>query len=131
MDTQIVEVRKNVIIPFTIALNQSSYTYNINTVEFIPDEVNVKYINYSSAVPELGSVTLVYTDLVSDYIASFIGNNIQIQPNCTFTLRKPIKGNYRFDIQDVTGTPEIARAGEFAMHLEFIKYKTDKPTKVY
>ena len=47
MDTRIVEARKNITIMFLINLN-GNFTYNINTVEFISDEVNVKCINYAS-----------------------------------------------------------------------------------
>ena len=72
MDTRIVEVRKNVIVAFVINLT-GNFTYNINNVDFIPDEVNVKCINYSSnnINVEDGLLSLIYTDLVSDVIGSF------------------------------------------------------------
>ena len=129
MDLRIIEVRKNIIIRLNIVAGTSSYTSNIDTVDFIPDEVTVKYINYgTSAAVELGAVTLIYTDLISDYIASFVGN-VGITPNSTYTIRKPVKGNYTFNMHTITGAIEDGRVGEFTMHLEFVQYRKDLPDK--
>ena len=44
MDTQIVEVRKNIVI-YTILDHDTSFTFSINTVDFIPDEVIVNALD--------------------------------------------------------------------------------------
>lgn len=47
MNTQSVEVRKNITMLFNVNLN-GKFTYNINTVDFIPDEVNIKLVILTS-----------------------------------------------------------------------------------
>src|SRR5689334_21914807 len=115
MDTRFIEVRKNISIPLQIVNNVGSYTYTINNVDFIPDEVTLKYINYSTSVgAELGSVTLIHTDLIPDtsVIGSFFGN-VASQPNTTFTLRNPVKGLYNINFLTVVSDLEAGRVGEF------------------
>jgi len=132
MDTRFIEVRKNITIPLNILAGTGSYTCTINTVNFIPDEVIVKYINYTSSRDiELGVTTFIYSDLVSDILGSFFINNTT-KPETAFTLRRPIFGFYRFNMQSVTGEVEDLRIGEMGIHLEFVKYRTDLPdVKIY
>ena len=117
-----VEVRKNVIVTFNINLS-GNFTYEINNVNFIPDEVSVKCINYSSnnVAVEDGLLTRLYTDLVSDSIGTFY---IYSYPNqhMTFTLQKPVKGQYTLTLFDINGTVDNLRQGQLAIHFEFIKY---------
>ena len=131
MDTRIVEARKNITIMFLINLN-GNFTYNINTVEFIPDEVNVKCINYASnnINVEDGLLSLIYTDLVSDYIGSFY---IYSNPNQhhSFTLKRPVKGKYNLTLLDINGGIDNLREGQLAIHFEFVKYKDVKPQQIY
>lgn len=129
MDTRFIEVRKNIIISTTFN-NVSSFTATINTVDFIPDEVVIKGINYSPVINEVG-ITQLYCDMVSDVIGTFF-QNFYIKPDLTFTLRKPIKGLYTFTIRTVLGNAYNGRNGDITIHLEFLKYKKDMPDiKVY
>jgi hypothetical protein len=123
MDTQIVEVRKNVIVSTTFN-TVSTFTATINNVEFIPDEVIIRGINYSPAINEVG-ITQLYTDMVSDVIGTFF-QNFYIKPDLTFTLRKPIAGLYTFTIRTVAGNAYAGRNGDIAIHLEFVKYGPEK-----
>src|SRR4051794_31965043 len=98
-------------------------------VNFIPDEVIVRGINYHSTAAEAG-ITMLYTDLVSDVIGSFF-QDFYIKPDLPFTLRKPIFGKYNFQIIDYSGalTP---RAGRIFIHLEFLKYtNSTSNVKIY
>lgn len=128
MDTKIIEVRQNI----TIAAapnNTSAFSTLINKVNFIPDEVIVRGINYHPTAAEAG-ITMLYTDLVNDVIGSFF-QDFYIKPDLTFTLRKPITGQYNFQILDYSGalTP---RAGRIFIHLEFLKYANSEPNvKIY
>jgi len=131
MDTRIIEVRKNIIIRRVLTA-ETGFNWSINTVNFIPDEVNVKTVTYVAAVPEV-DVSGIYTDMVSDIIGSFF-DGVYAVPNLTYTLRKPISGQYNF--QFVTGdgaaSPLSTRSGDLFIHLEFVKYKTDTPdVKIY
>ena len=129
MGTRIVEVRKNVIVAFVINLT-GNLTYNINNVDFIPDEVNVKCINYSSnnINVEDGLLSLIYTDLVSDVIGSFYIYSFPNQ-HVTFTLKKPVKGQYNFTLLTPLGVIDNIREGQLSIHFEFIKYGPAK--KIY
>lgn len=128
MDTNIIEVRQNIII--TAALNNaSSFSFLINKVNFIPDEVIVRGINYHPTAPETG-ITMLYTDLVSDVIGSFF-QDFYIKPDLTFTLRKRIFGLFNFQIIDYSGAI-TARTGRIFIHLEFLKYANSTPNvKIY
>ena len=85
-------------------------------------------IRYSANDAEDGAVTLIYSDLVSDYIGSFRDGGDGII-NLVFTLKKPIKGIYTFTLLDMELEAEERREGDLAIHLEFIKYGPAK--KVY
>jgi hypothetical protein len=69
MDTRIIEVRKNIIIKKVLAA-ETGFSSTINTVNFIPDEVNIKMITYVATVVE-ADVSGIYTDMVQDIIGSF------------------------------------------------------------
>jgi hypothetical protein len=124
MDTRIIEVRKNIIIKRVLTA-ETEFDWTINTVNFIPDEVNVKMITYVGAVPE-ADVSGIYTDMVQDIIGSFF-DGVYVIPKITFTLKKPIFGLYNF--QFLTGDRAVTalstRSGDLFIHLEFIKYKED------
>jgi hypothetical protein len=126
MDTRFLEVRKNIVIQNTFN-NSSRFTQTINTVNFIPDEVIVKYINYSTADGEAFG-TSIYTDMVSDVIGSICAPTF-VSANLTYTLRKPISGQYYFELLDTAGQPVNNRGGDLFIHLEFVKYRTDLPDK--
>ena len=130
MDTRFIEVRKNITVRL-IPVATSSLTYEIH-IDFIPDEVIIKYVIYNTIQDEAG-VTLIYTDLVSDVIGSFMANMV-MTPNITFTLRKPINGIYTFNLLSLDNPPQFdnQRNGQITIHLEFVKYRTGLPDfKVY
>jgi hypothetical protein len=128
MDTKVVDVRKNINVHTTFNA-VSSFTFTIDRVDFIPDEVIVRGINYSPAVNEVG-ITLLYTNLVNDHIGSFF-QNFYIKPNLHFPLKKPVKGTYTFQIQTVLGDLYAGRVGDISIDLEFVKYKEVKEGKIY
>ena len=117
-----IEVRKNVIVMFNINLT-GNLTYEINNVPFIPDEVNIRCINYASnnGGVEDGLLTRIYTDLVTDSIGTFFING---NPNqrTTFTLMKPVKGQYNLTLFDVNGAVDNLREGQLSIHFEFVKH---------
>src|SRR4051794_21396034 len=89
-------------------------------VDFEPDEVIVKGINYNPVAAEPG-VTLLYCDLVQDNIGSFF-QDFYVKPDLVFQLNKPVRGLYTFQIRDIAGTLH-ARTGDLGLHLSFVKYK--------
>ena len=98
MDTRIIEVRKNIAIPLVLTPGTGRYTYTINTVDFIPDEMVVKEIVYSSNKDtEIGVVSLIYTDIISDVTGSFYIYARSTPANLIYTIRKPIRGEYSCD----------------------------------
>ena len=130
MDTRIIEVRKNIAIPLVLTPGTGRYTYTINTVDFIPDEMVVKEIVYSSNKDtEIGVVSLIYTDIVSDVIGSFYIYAGSTPANLIYTIRKPIRGEYSFVMKELGGPMEDARDGQLVIHLEFVKYRTDLPDR--
>lgn len=132
MDTRIIEVRKNVIISRSVTSSTFSALINI---DFIPDEVNIKLIRFLNTGGAVNRLTGIYSDLISDFIGS-CGNSSVSWENSSFTLNKPINGIYTFTFllptADLTslGTPQD-RTGDITIHLDFVKYKTVKPVKVY
>src|SRR5690606_21453514 len=104
MDTQIVEVRKNILISHQFQnVGEISFTRRIDTINFIPDEVVVRQITFNSEDPTdpYYRVVNIYTNLVDD---NWIGSIIDIgsiAPQTTFTLRKPISGEYTFQLFNV------------------------------
>lgn len=126
MDTRFIEVRKNITIPTILNLN-GTFSFFINTVDFIPDEMHVKCITYSSnnINVEDGLATQIYTDLVSDVIGSFYIYCLG-KPDTIFTLKKPVKGLYNFTLLTLNGAIDNIREGQLVIHLEFVKYRTSK-----
>ena len=133
MDTRIIEVRKNISIPFDLITGKGGYTYNIQNIDFIPDEVVIKNIVFTLANPLApdNSTTSIYTDLVSDFIGSFsdVPPGNFTMPNLTFTLKRPVNRLFKFDIlaaSDNTNDNDMvdfARTGDLTIHLEFLKYR--------
>lgn len=137
MDTKVIEVNKNVAIG--IAVNNAatqSYPFTINNVSFVPDVVVVKVISFyqTNGAAAIQSM-LVYSDLVSDILGSTVSYYVAL-PNSSFTLKKPVKGQYNIQLFDPTvpTNPTIitpASAGVLIIHLDFIKYASVPPQKVY
>lgn len=137
MDTRIIEVRKNILIS-RLLNGKSEFSANID-IDFIPDEVIIKNIGF--ILPDPGdpdnAITSIYSDLVSDYIGSFsdVSSGNFITPHLVFTLRKPVRGIYRFFILSASSNGNnndlepYLRTGDFILHLEFVKYRTSKPDK--
>ena len=129
MDTRFIEVRKNIVVSFPFN-DESSFSQDIN-IDFIPDEVIVKLVQYDTADDQV-TVSGIYSDLVSDFLASFIWKSSIIPTNLTFTLRKPIRGKYNFQLLEKNNANNLVESnvtGQLWIHLEFVKYRTDLPDK--
>ena len=139
MDTRIVEVRKNITISRYIN-NENSFSANIK-IDFIPDVVIVKHIIFIFLNPNDTNtyLTSIYTDLVSDYIGTFTGSSAgnSSLSSITYTLNKPINSLYTFKLlspfSNVNDNEMIiaTRHGDLVIHLEFVKYKEEKQSKIY
>lgn len=132
MDTRIIEIRKNILIKQQIAnVGETSFNSSITTVNFIPDEVIVKMISFNSADPQANpynSVVNISTNLIDDQWLGSITDVGSSFPGLTFTLKKPIFGQYKFQLFNVNNVP-FNYIGDLSIHLEFVKYGPDK--KVY
>ncbi len=119
---RIVEVRKNILIrhKFNADLANAQWNESIN-IEFIPDEVIVRAISYSSQNDEAG-VSLIWTDLVNDsYLGTYIDDAIS-NPNQVFTIGRPVRGVYAFKGLFYSGNLDNVALGVIVISLEFIKY---------
>jgi len=149
-----VEVRKNIVLK--IDFSQSSSSSHDIHLDFIPDDMKVKYSQYiyngrfnkkiidaydpvqvdftgvaenwpipqyvdeDDQEPEL---SLVYCDLVNDYIATVIDNGKLQTYNTIWTIGKHVKNTYKFTITGEDDELDENRDGRLIIHLEFIKYK--------
>lgn len=150
-----IQIRKNVIVRIELTGTTSEYPVTINNVDFTPDDMIVKYVNYfyegNTGIPIITSFTpvnvdftsvaqawpvpnydfagelymsLLYTDLVNDYIACIVDYPLNNRFDTIYTMNKPINGIYNFSIRDMDGTTlRTNRNGFIIIHLEFVKYK--------
>lgn len=125
MDISIIEARKNIMISHALAID-SQFTTTIN-IDFEPDVMIINSVSYSSTV---GDTFKIYSNIVSDCIASVALSatggagplNVNINPNITFQIQKPIRGDYTFTMLDETGEA-VDTSGKLFINLEFVKYK--------
>lgn len=110
--------------------NQNSFTFNINNLEFQPDEVVVRLLLGNN---ELGAITdymyIIKSDLVdNNVLAPMSATAVILEPvNIPHKLVKPINGIYTFSIYNYDGTipGDIALFNlTIGISLLFIKYKT-------
>lgn len=142
MNTQIVELRKTIIIsnnfykqvaPIPGQLPTSNFSQNV-FIDFIPNEVIVRSINYLNTTdqPAPGQQEnsfILTSNLSTDFNVIVSENVVSYNPNQSFTLNKPIKDNYKFNAiqydQTVVngGIIPANMYGVLYIALEFIKYK--------
>ena len=111
--------RQNVLIYRTL-VNPNVWDEQIN-IDFIPDDVIVRSIMYYSNGADPG-VSFIRTNLVKDNIIGSIDDPSVQNPQQHFTVNKPIKGAYNFQIVNTNGTIGN-RVGQLHIALEFVRYK--------
>ena len=142
MDLSIIEANKNILIFKSFSVAASSFSQNLY-VPFTPDYVIVRGVTYAANNGDVAQTAyLIYTDLVSDHIGSFSINDlsaggpgfqkesISIQQPLYFKLMKPVSSDFTFTIKNSLTTPANLN-GALAIHLEFIKLKSQKPQVIY
>jgi len=127
MSSELTTIKKNVLI--TAALNASSFTKNIN-IDFEPDEMTVRWIHFSTVdgttIDAEAIIGVLSSSLVNDRIGTFCAALVSNRVNLTFQMnRKPVRGEYTFNITDVSGVP-ATRTGHIAIALEFVQYVNKK-----
>lgn len=130
MDTTIIENTQVVCIFQNLNGTGGQFNYTIN-IDFIPDMMIVKTIQYAVGVGgELG-ITSVYTNLVNNQIASFVDDTTSNPHTRFLTYNRPVRGEYNFQIRDITGQINPGRAGDLFLELEFVKYRRVPEQKMY
>ena len=121
---------------FSISTNFSQ-TVTINN---LPDQCIVRSISYSGATTDTTGVYLIWSDIINDYIGSFVlrntvaadGHVFNSTPQTVIDLHnKPMNSNsslqfviYRVGVGERTPVPAgTSLIGEIAISLDFIKYK--------
>lgn len=140
MQTNIIEVRKNILIRNEFIVSATFYV-TIPDVNFIPDEMIVRMITFNSseALPTGSTATVglsalpnnrvgvIQTDLVDDKYIATVTDVTNACPGTSFRIKKPVGGQYVFNFMDINGTISNVTA-DLAIHLEFVKYRQVKET---
>jgi len=130
VNDSIEEMLNNIV--FNSYYNNASFTYDIN-VEFIPDEVVLKYVSYNN-------ISALNTDHMLFLRSNLIpGNPVLFSfPNASkynealdipFKLKSPVNGSYNFNFVTILGKPPSMAlipyfSIEIAFTLLFIKFKS-------
>jgi hypothetical protein len=140
MDLTTVEANKNIVLNHLFANGQSEFTQNVS-IPFIPDYMIVRGINYSPASTDTVDAYLLWSDLVGDFIGSFVINQQNATPTVQatttalgqyFKVGRPVTGDMLTRIMtNVVGNGALHIAGRICIHLDFVKLKAEKPQKVY
>ncbi len=130
LDKKIIENNKIINIYKTLNGINGNFNYLINTVPFIPDSVIVKCVVYNYGAGAENTTSLIYSNIVDDYITSFF-NGIFLCQQTEFILQKHINGQYNFKIFNFDGTIKTDRQGDLFIQLEFVKYKNVKQDVIY
>ena len=136
MDTNIVEVRKTITLYSSFDSATIKSLDNFINVEFIPDELIVRSVTFMSTV---GGNPILINSSICPYFSvpmhdtKVATNNFnQITPSIYYKVTNPINGNYRFSFVLLNGNPIDNRGNSyFSMVLEFVKYKSVNPQKIY
>lgn len=130
MDTTIIENTQVINVFQNLNGVGGSFDLSIN-IDFIPDMMIVKTIQYDNKLADELGLTSIYTNIINNQIASFIESTTS-NPNTRFLIyNKPIRGTYNFKILDSTGLVNAGRQGDLFMQLEFVKYKKVSEQKLY
>lgn len=127
-----IEVVKTTTIYGYLNNNETSFNYDIY-VDFIPDEIILKYISRydeaENAAPGTSdAMILIRSTLIDNEVLASIPRCAAFHEsyNIPFQAKKSIRGTYSFDITSVTGTLPINVAAfdtYIACTLLFVKYK--------
>ena len=128
MNTSIIEKRE-VYNLFQDLNGVSSFSKKI-FLNFIPDELVVRYVNYFSAAGGEGNVTMLASDLVGGNLCSFSDISF-ISCDTHYPINKPIYSVYNFQLLNSAGNLINTRTGSLAVGLEFVKYKDVQQEKIY
>ena len=130
MDTSIIENTQVINVFKDLNGTGGSFDITIN-IDFIPDMMIVKTIQYDNKIADEFGLTSVYTNIVNNQIASFVETTTS-NPDTRFLIyNKPIRGTYNFKILDSTGLVNAGRQGDLFMQLEFVKYRRVPEQKMY
>jgi len=129
MDTTIIENTQVVNVFVNLGATAGIFNQTID-INFIPDMMILKTVQYDSAAGENG-VTTIYTNIVNNQICSFV-DGVTSNPETRFLIyNKPVRGTYNFKVLDSTGLVNAARAGTLYIQLEFVKYRRVPEQKMY
>lgn len=109
---------------------------NLNNIPFAPDFVALRSITITTDTAAAGSLYLLYSNLINDYICSFPGVSSRGQIDSLIATRKPVQ-QIEFNIQQVdtsgTGTiiaPTLTGTWYLSLTMDFIKLKNRNNQKV-
>ena len=115
-------IRRNIIMNIDLATTPAtSFTYNFDNINFIPDELIVKSLIFRDIA---SNGTYVITSDLTDWqpLAYFSDNSVELlEINLIYPLGREIKGTYTFNISAADSAHENTD-GYLAIFLEFIKY---------
>lgn len=137
-----IEVRKNIVITKSFAVNQpSNFSYNIN-IPFQPDQMIITGYSWSETGLSTTVVCSINSDLTNyDRFFNFTtmkdiflnGGGLnkvltnKFQPlNMVFEINKQVSGAYYFNCLNVIGEPPFLQAildGTLSIYMTFVKYK--------
>lgn len=137
MDFTKIEANYNETVYFDFATPATSFQYNLYC-PFTPDYLIVRGNNYFPITADTPAMNIIYSDLVGKHIGSFQINilngnglsNFGIDKTqiLYFKMNKPIQGTYTFSFfGQASSTTPVTLAGAIAIHLEFVKFKSEKP----
>lgn len=122
----VIEEHKNVLISYSGT--EDTFAVSIN-IDFVPDEVILKGITSYLDNTGSGVVSVIKTDLVNEKFLGFFNdaNTVSSVNDAVFTLKKPIRGTYTFQILSIgAGVNNYAlytTGADLSIHLDFVKYK--------
>lgn len=142
MDLTKLEANKNVMIYQSMVTPVNNFTAKVH-VPFTPDYMIVKLINYTSVTTDLQATYAIYCDLVSDFIGSFSVTQVvtgappqlmwslPVSPQSMFKINKPVTSDINFSLQVIPNVAAATLGGIIAIHLDFVKLKSEKPQRIF
>jgi hypothetical protein len=140
MDFTKIEANYNVAVNLQFATAGNSLTQPVYC-PFTPDFLIVRGINYSpGGTDNTTDVFRIYSDLVDGHVlgsitmslsttttpALFVAPSPQI---LYFKMNKPVQSQFQFSVWGNLTT--VTLNGHMVIHLEFVKFKAEKPQQIY
>lgn len=116
-------LRQTVNIVLTFAA-QGTLSFNLlRPINWIPDEMIVRSITYfnDGTEPGVSSIQINIGDNIPA-IGYITDTRDTYCPNSIFPIKRPVQGRFNVTLINNTGALDIARQGQLAILLEFIKY---------